>query len=512
MTKNSPVVLCILDGYGLNPNPDGNSVALAKKPNIDHLLSTCPNTTLVTYGEAVGLPEGQMGNSEVGHLNIGAGRVVEQWLLRINNALKGDFLNFHMQYLKFLTNLKKNKVLHLVGLFSDGGVHSHLEHMYLMIERLKKDFLNHDPEAKIYLHLITDGRDTAPYAAGGFIKNLLLNIAAQPNIKIASIIGRFYAMDRDKRWERVQKATEALMKSIGKKTSDPLAELAACHESKITDEFIEPLILEEKSIGPNESVLFWNFREDRMRQLASALCREDFEGLQRDFPLVSKENVLCFTDYDHTLKLPFMFDILEIKNHLGEWVSENGMSQLRVAETEKYPHVTYFFNGGIEKEYKGEDRKLLPSPRDVKTYDQKPEMSAGAVCEAVLEGITSGKYDLIVVNFANCDMVGHTGSVDATIKAVETVDTCVGKIVAALEPIHGKALFIADHGNAELMIDYTTRVAHTAHTKYPVPAIIYGCGDAIIANHNGALRDVAPTVLKMLNLPAPKEMSGKSLY
>ncbi len=510
--SKKPVLLCIIDGFGLNPNKEGNAVALAKKPNIDNLFKTCPNTTLTTFGEDVGLPVGQMGNSEVGHLNIGAGRVVEQWLLRINRALQGDFLDSNPDYLNFLKQLKDNNCLHLIGLFSDGGVHSHIEHLYLLIERLKKDFLDKNPDACIYLHLITDGRDTAPNAAANYLREFQSKYKNQSNIKIACIIGRFFAMDRDKRWERVKKTTDAYTACVGKKTSDPVNEILESYKAGITDEFIEPLIVNEKAISEKDCVLFWNFREDRMRQISSALCQENFEGFVRDYKPLDKTKVLCFTEYDHSLKIPYIFDILDIKNHLGEWISKQNLCQLRVAETEKYPHVTYFFNGGIEKAYPNEDRKVLPSPRDVKTYDQKPEMSAEAVCQTVIEGIESDKYDFIAVNFANCDMVGHTCVLQAGIKAVETVDHCLGKILSVLEKHHGKAIIIADHGNAEQMIDYQTGAPHTAHTKYPVPAILVGCGNVAISNKNAALRDVAPTILKMLDMPLPEEMSGFPIF
>jgi 2,3-bisphosphoglycerate-independent phosphoglycerate mutase len=501
MNKKIPAVLCIIDGFGLNPKSEGNAIAQARKPNIDKLLSNCPNTTLITYGEDVGLPQGQMGNSEVGHLNIGAGRVVEQWLLRINRALKGDFLNSNTAYQTFLAKLSGGKDLHLVGLFSDGGVHSHIEHFYLLLDKLKVDFLAANPEAVIYLHLITDGRDTSPLAAASEIRKLQKKLEGIKNIKIATICGRFYAMDRDKRWERIDRAVKAMIESSGVKTENPAAHIESCYKAGITDEFLEPIIVTEKPITANDCLLFWNFREDRMRQLVSVLNKT-----------VPAENILCFTSYDHSLKLPYIFELLEIKNHLGEWLSLKGLRQLRTAETEKYPHVTYFFNGGIEKEYPGEDRKMLPSPRDVKTYDQKPEMSADAVCDTVIAGIESGNYDLIVVNFANCDMVGHTGVIPAAIKAVETVDTCIGRIVESLVKHAGKALFIADHGNAEQMIDYQSGLPHTAHTKFPVPAILFGCGDVQIVNSRATLKDVAPTVLKMLGLPLPLEMSGIPLY
>lgn len=509
--NNYPVVLCILDGFGLNPETRGNAVYNARKPNIDKLLKECPNTTLTTFGNAVGLPEGQMGNSEVGHLNIGAGRVVEQWLMRINNALKGNFLDNNKPYQDFIKNIKPGNRLHLFGLLSDGGVHSHIQHLFLLLDRLKQDYLSKIPDSEIYLHLATDGRDTSPNNAVKYVSELQ-NKIKNHNIKIATITGRFYAMDRDKRWERVKIAVDAIINNTGSNSDDPIAAIRAQYEKGITDEFLEPIIVCNSIKSDDDFILFWNFREDRMRQILAAICSSDFNGFERNFAAYSLKNVLCFTEYDHSIKAPFVFDILEIKNHLGEWLAKNGYSQLRVAETEKYPHVTYFFNGGIEKEYANEDRKLLPSPRDVKTYDQKPEMSAYAVCDTVVNAIHSGKYDLIVVNFANCDMVGHTGVLEAGIKAVETVDSCLGKIIPALESRQGKALIIADHGNAEQMINYETGGPHTAHTTYPVPAILFGCGEIEIVNKDACLKDVAPTLLKMLNLKCPPEMSGTALF
>lgn len=507
MQKKKTTLLCVLDGYGLNPRTDGNAVAQAKKPVIDRLMSECPNTTLITYGEAVGLPAGQMGNSEVGHLNIGAGRVIEQWLLRIDRALAGSWLDSNEAYKKFRNTTQKSPAIHLIGLFSDGGVHSHLEHLYLLLKRLQTGFAG-----DIYLHLISDGRDTSPHASAEYLIGLQSYLSENPRVKIATITGRFYAMDRDKRWERTQLAAEAIMLGKGNKTQDPLQTLKANYDKNITDEFIEPIVVHEKPVAADEGVIFWNFREDRMRQIVGALCAPAFKGFQRTYAPISRDHVLCFTDYDTSLELPYLFGTLEVANHLGQWISAKGLKQLRVAETEKYPHVTYFFNAGIEEPYPGEDRKVLPSPRDVKTYDLKPEMSAAAVCETVIQGIESGQYDLIVVNFANCDMVGHTGVLPAAVKAVETVDHCLGQILQVLSRASGQALIIADHGNAEQMVNYDTGTPHTAHTTYPVPAILFGVSGNPALRSGGALCDVAPTVVKMMGLPQPAEMTGVSLY
>ena len=501
-----PTLLCILDGFGLNPNPVGNAVYQARKPVYDKLLATCPHATLVTYGERVGLPAGQMGNSEVGHLNLGAGREVEQWLLRISRALSGPFLRDSQEYQNFLTATSSSKRIHVVGLYSTGGVHSHAEHLKLLLARLHQDVRAEE----IVLHLISDGRDVSPTSFQRDLTDLLGELSKYPRCSIGSICGRFYAMDRDKRWERVQVAYEAITLGKGVVTDDLVGYVKASYERGVTDEFLEPAVTNPRPCAPDDGYVFFNFREDRMREIVAALCVPDFSGFTRSAPLPAKERVLCFTDYDHSFHLPSLFSQVEIRNHIGEVVSKAGLRQLRVAETEKYPHVTYFFNGGIEKSYEGEERKLVPSPRDVKTYDQKPEMSAYGVAELVVEGIRSGTYDFIVVNFANCDMVGHTGVLEAGIEAVETTDTCLGQILTALDQAGGQAIIIADHGNAEQMINYEDGSPHTAHTTFPVPVIIVG-SEAKALRTDGALCDVAPTLLKMMKLPQPVEMSGKSL-
>jgi 2,3-bisphosphoglycerate-independent phosphoglycerate mutase len=502
-------LLCILDGFGLNPNPIGNAVHLAKKPVIDGLLQTCPHATLVTYGERVGLPEGQMGNSEVGHLNIGAGREVEQWLLKISRGLKGTFLSDSPSYSRFISSLVPEGKIHLVGLFSTGGVHSEKMHLSLLIERLTSTVKN-----DIVLHLISDGRDVSPHAFKDDLLQLIKDISTKPTVTIGSVCGRFFAMDRDKRWERVEKAYSAITSGKGTPVSASGLERAILdsYAAGVTDEFIEPLVTEGCAFGAQDSVVFWNFRADRMREIVAAIALPTFENFTRNAPVPPAERVLCFTDYDPTYKLPYLFEQGEIKNHLGEVVSNAGLAQLRIAETEKYPHVTYFLNGGIEEPYKGEERVVVPSPRDVKTYDLKPEMSAFGVTEEVVKGIRSEKYGLIVVNIANCDMVGHTGVLEAGIKAVETADTCLGQILAALKTVGGQALIIADHGNAEMMVNYSDNSPHTSHTTFPVPVIAFGSPEITALNTHGALCDVAPTVLKMMGLAQPVEMTGRSLY
>lgn len=503
--KNT-TLLCILDGFGLNPNPKDNAVHLARKPNFDRCWKECPRTTLTTFGERVGLPAGQMGNSEVGHLNIGAGRVVEQWLLRISRALEGNYLEGSSVYSSFRSRFTEMPALHVCGLYSDGGVHSHSEHLKLLIARLSRDFAG-----SIYLHLFTDGRDTPPQCAAEQISELLGYLNNFPRCKIATVCGRFFAMDRDKRWERTKKAYDAIVSGAGIANGEIVATIKDSYRNNISDEFIEPIVALPVHPSPQDGYVFFNFREDRMREIVAALCSREFSGFERSQTPPAASNVLCFTDYDHSFKLPYLFSNLEIKFHLGEYLSELKMTQLRVAETEKYPHVTYFFNGGIEKAYPGEDRKLLPSPRDVKTYDQKPEMSAAEVTDTVVSALSSQLYDVIVVNLANCDMVGHTGNLQAAVKAVECVDACLGRMLQALSAIGGKAVIIADHGNAEQMVDYETGAPFTSHTMYPVPMIVVGAAPGTTIQDGGALCDVAPTLLKLMKLPQPKEMTGKAL-
>ena len=507
MPTTRPTLLCILDGFGLNPDPAGNAVAVAQKPVLDSLFVSCPSTTLITYGERVGLPEGQMGNSEVGHLNIGAGRVVEQWLLRISRVLHGSFLQQSKEWKNFVEATQSSPCLHVVGLYSQGGVHSHAEHLKLLIHRVTQEY-----RGTVLLHLFTDGRDVAPNAAKEDFSQLKQFLTRYPACKIATIGGRFYGMDRDKRWERVQKAWEAIALGKGVAKKDPIEWIEECYAKGTTDEFIEPAVFVPAGIGSEDAIMFFNFREDRMREIVKALCIDDFKDFDRGSAAhISPKRVLCFTDYDHTYHLSSLFAPIEITNHIGEVISKLGLPQFRAAETEKYPHVTYFFNGGIEKPYPGEERCLVPSPRDVKTYDQKPEMSAFELTAKVTEAIKSKKYKFLVVNFANCDMVGHTGNMNAAVKAVETVDACLGKVLEALKAENGQALIFADHGNAEQMIDYETGAPFTSHTKYPVPLILFGHGSSPVLAHGGALCDIAPTTLKLMGIEQPAEMTGKSL-
>jgi len=511
--KKKPFLLCVLDGLGLNPRTEGNAVKAARMPNFDRLWAQCPCTTLTTFGERVGLPEGQMGNSEVGHLNIGAGRVIEQWLLRISNALKRNSLATSESYANLLKCIPAPGRIHVMGLFSDGGVHSHSDHLYLLLARLSADF-----SGGIFLHIITDGRDTSPHRAGQQIADLEQFLRRHPRIQVATVSGRFYAMDRDKRWERTSRAFQAVVGRVGVPAMSAREAIEASYAAETTDEFIEPFVIGDPKISASfaptaaDGLIFFNFREDRARQIVAALCTEDFDGFKRSVVPFDARRSLGFTEYDKRSYLPYLFGLIDIKNHLGAVVSAAGLTQLRTSETEKYPHVTYFLNGGVETVLPGEERVMVPSPRDVKTYDLKPEMSARGVTDGVVKALESGLYDLIVVNLANCDMVGHTGIFEAAVKAVEVVDECLGRMVAALEAAGGEAIVIADHGNAEQLIDYTTGAPFTSHTMFPVPCLVIGHkGGVTSLRADGALCDVAPTLLKMMGIRQPVEMTGESL-
>ena len=499
-------MLMILDGFGINQNNEGNSIALANTPVLDKLLKTNPNTTIKTSGLDVGLPDGQMGNSEVGHTNIGAGRIIYQELTRITKTIEdGDFFSIP-ELTKAIENCKEhNSKLHIMGLLSDGGVHSHTRHLYALLELAKrKDFED------VYVHCFLDGRDTPPVSGESFIAELESKMAEKGVGKIASITGRFYAMDRDKRWERVQKAYDALVNGIGEKYTSATAAIEDSYQKEVFDEFVLPTLIcngDEPiaTISENDSVIFYNYRPDRAREITRSLVDKEFAGFERKyFPLY----YACFTNYDETIEnVEIVFKKDEIKNTYGEIVAKNGLKQLRIAETEKYAHVTFFFNGGEEKQYAGEDRILIPSPK-VETYDLQPEMSAIEVTDKVVEAIKSKKYDTIILNYANPDMVGHTGNLEAAIKAIETVDTCVGRVIEALEEVEGVALITADHGNSEQMIDYTTGEPHTAHTTNDVPLILVGKQAKL---NPGRLADLAPTMLELMGIEKPAEMTGESL-
>ena len=508
--KDKLTMLMILDGFGDNKNKDGNAIKLAKTPNIDKLMKKYAHTDIYTSGLHVGLPEGQMGNSEVGHTNIGAGRIVYQELTRITKAIEdGDFFA-NPELIAAIDNCKKNHTkLHILGLVSDGGVHSHIRHLYGLLELAKRrDFED------VYVHCFLDGRDTPPASAESYILKLQEKMQEKGVGKIASLSGRFYAMDRDKRWQRVQKCYDALVKGEGIKASSAIKAIEDSYQKEVFDEFVEPVVIcngtePVATIEKNDSVIFFNFRPDRAREITRALVDDKFDGFETEKGL--DLHYVCFTNYDETMpNVKIAFKKEPLANTFGEYISKLGYKQLRIAETEKYAHVTFFFNGGEEKQYEGEDRILVPSPK-VETYDQKPEMSAYEVTEKVLEAIKEDKYDNIILNFANTDMVGHTGSLEAAIKAVEAVDKCVGKIVNLVEEKEGNILITADHGNAEQMIDYKTGEPHTAHTTNPVPIILVTQNENLKLKENGKLADLAPTMLDLMNLEKPEEMTGESL-
>ncbi len=505
--ENKLTMLMILDGFGENNNENGNAVKLANTPNIDKLMKMCPTTDIFTSGLNVGLPDGQMGNSEVGHTNIGAGRIVYQELTRITKSIEdGDFFSIP-EFNEAIENcIKNNSSLHIMGLLSDGGVHSHIRHLYALLELAKRKGIEN-----VYVHCFLDGRDTPPASAENYIAQLEEKMKEKEIGKIASITGRFYAMDRDKRWERVKKAYDALVNGIGEKANTALAAIEASYQKEIFDEFVEPTVIcngdtPVATIQENDSVIFFNFRPDRARQITRALVDDKFDGFEtKNLNLY----FVCMTPYDETMpNVHVAFKKEALSNTFGEYISNLGLTQLRIAETEKYAHVTFFFNGGEEKQYKGEDRILVPSPK-VETYDLKPEMSAYEVTEKVVDAIKSGKYNAIILNYANPDMVGHTGNLDAAIKAIETIDECVGKVIEAVEEKHGVLMITADHGNAEQMIDYKTGEPHTAHTTNPVPLILVGMGD--IKLKQGKLADLAPTMLDIMGLEKPQEMTGESI-
>ena len=506
--KDKLTMLMILDGFGNNEQEKGNSIKLANKPNIDKLMKTCPVATMYTSGLNVGLPDGQMGNSEVGHTNIGAGRIVYQDLTRITKSIEdGDFFS-NKELVTAIENCKKNNSkLHVLGLLSDGGVHSHIRHLYAILELAKrKDFEN------VFVHCFLDGRDTPPSSAEGYIQKLEEKMKEKGIGKIASISGRFYAMDRDKRWQRIQKAYDALVNGEGETAQSSISAIESSYQKEVFDEFVVPTVIMNgdkpvATIDDGDSVIFFNFRPDRAREITRTLVDKNFKEFK-----TKKMNLyyVCMTPYDETMpNVHIAFNKEELKNTFGEYISKKGYTQLRIAETEKYAHVTFFFNGGEEKQYPGEDRILVPSPK-VETYDLKPEMSAYEVTDKVLAAIEEDKYDCIILNYANTDMVGHTGSLPAAIKAVEAVDECVGKVVKLVESKQGNIIITADHGNAEQMIDYKTGEPHTAHTTNPVPLILVTENEKLKIKE-GKLADLAPTILEILGIEKPTEMTGESI-
>ena len=506
--EKKPVMLMILDGFGINENTDGNAVKLAKTPNIDKLMKKYPTTQIYTSGLKVGLPEGQMGNSEVGHTNIGAGRIVYQELTKITKSIEdGDFFSIP-ELVEAIENCKKyNSKLHILGLVSDGGVHSHIRHLYGLLELAKRrDFEN------VYVHCFLDGRDTPPASAEGYIADLEDKMKEKGLGKIASISGRYYAMDRDKRWDRVKKCYDALVRGEGNKSTSATIAIEDSYQKEVFDEFVEPTVICNgdtpiAKIENHDSVIFFNFRPDRARQITRAIVDKDFKDFETEKLDV---DFVCFTSYDETMpNVKVAFKKEPLVNTYGEVVSKHGLTQLRIAETEKYAHVTFFFNGGEEKQYPGEDRILVPSPK-VATYDLQPEMSAEEVTVNVVNAINSAKYDTIILNYANPDMVGHTGSLPAAIKAVEKIDDCVGRVVKAILNQHGTLLITADHGNCEQMIDYKTGEPHTAHTTNPVPLILVTENEKLKIK-SGKLADLAPTMLELLGIEKPEEMTGESI-
>ena len=499
--NKTPTTLIIMDGFGLANASDDNAVSLAQTPVLDRLFREYANTTLSASGLDVGLPDGQMGNSEVGHTNIGGGRVVFQDLPRISRAIDDGSFFKNEAYNKAMDNcLKNGSSLHLYGLLSDGGVHSHIQHLFALLQMAKDKGLE-----KVYVHCFLDGRDVSPTSGKSFVQELCDKCAEIGVGKIATVMGRYYAMDRDKRWERVQMAYDAMVYGEGIHNADPVDAVAKSYANGVTDEFVEPVVCDsEGTIGDNDSVIFFNFRPDRAREITRAIVDPEFDGFQREF---FPTTYVCNTEYDASMpNVLVAWPRVAVKNGLGEYLSSMGMTQLRIAETEKYAHVTFFFNGGVEKQYPGEDRVLVPSPK-VATYDLQPEMSAFEVCDKCVERIESGAYDVIILNFANCDMVGHTGVLEAAVKAVETVDTCVGKVVEATLKMGGIAMITADHGNAEDM-KQEDGSPMTAHTTNPVPFILCGAGSEL---RTGRLADIAPTILDVLGLACPPEMDGRTL-
>ncbi len=514
--RPKPIVLTVLDGWGYCPEIKGNAIAQARKPNYDRLLKEFPNTLIHTSGRYVGLPEGQMGNSEVGHLNIGAGRIVLMDITRIDKMIAdGDFFRNPL----LLEGMKRGRErqLHLLGLVSDGGVHSHIQHLFALLRMARENKVE-----RVFVHCFTDGRDTPPTSGVDYLRQLEQKMREYSTGQIASVNGRYYAMDRDNRWERIEKAYRAMVHGDAEtKSADPIAALRASYEKGVTDEFVLPIAITTgaapgKSATPrglirdDDAVIFFNFRADRARQMTRALAEPDFDKfVDRERP--KNLTFIAMTQYEKTWPwLRYVQGPEKLEHILAQTFADLNFKNLRVAETEKYAHVTYFFNGGVEKPFPGEERILVPSPK-VATYDLKPEMSAGGIADAVVKAIEKGDFDAIIMNFANADMVGHSGKLDAAIRAVETVDECLGRIWKVLEAHSGAWIITADHGNAEMMIDPATGGPHTYHTTNPVPFILLGDDAGVRLRSGGSLQDIAPTLLSVLGIPAPREMSGRDL-
>ena len=500
--NKTPTTLIIMDGYGMSDEASGNAIAAAKTPVLDRLFAENAHTTLKASGLDVGLPDGQMGNSEVGHTNIGGGRVVFQDLPRITRSVEDGSFFENPAYNKAMDAcLANGSALHLYGLHSTGGVHSTLSHLYALLKMAQIKGLR-----RVYIHAFLDGRDTPPTSGKDFVAQTVAKCREIGVGRIATVMGRFYAMDRDKRWDRLETAYDALVYGEGVQNPDPVAAIAESYKNGVTDEFVEPIVCDKDGvISDNDSIIFFNYRPDRAREITRAFVDPEFDGFKREiFPVT----YVCNTEYDATMpNVSVAFPRIRVENGLGEYLGRMGMTQLRIAETEKYAHVTFFFNGGIEEQFPGEDRVLVASPK-VATYDLRPEMSAYEVTEKCVERINSGNYDVIILNFANCDMVGHTGVFDAAVKAVETVDECVGKVVDATLKMGGIAMITADHGNAEEMLQSDGRSPMTAHSTNAVPFILCGAGSEL---REGRLADIAPTILDVMGLAQPEEMDGQSL-
>ena len=508
--SKKPTVLMILDGYGLNENEKGNAAVLAKSPVLDGLKKDYPFVKGYASGMAVGLPEGQMGNSEVGHLNMGAGRIVYQELTRITKEIQDGVFFENEALVAAVKNCKEHdSALHMYGLVSDGGVHSHNTHIYGILELAKR----HDLK-KVYVHCFLDGRDTPPASGKDYVAELVEKMNELGVGEVASVSGRYYAMDRDNRWDRVEKAYAAIRNGQGEMAKDPVQAIADSYANDLTDEFMIPTVIMKDgapvgTVNDKDSIIFFNFRPDRARELTRAFCMDEFNGFERG----KRPDVfyVCFTEYDVTIPNKVVaFHKVSITETFGEFLAKHGKTQARIAETEKYAHVTFFFNGGVEEPNEGEDRILVNSPK-VATYDLQPEMSAFEVCDRLVEAIHSDKYDVIIVNFANPDMVGHTGVEDAAIKAVEAVDTCVGRTVDAVKEEGGVLFICADHGNCEQLIDDVTGEPFTAHTTNPVPFILVNADPAYTLREGGCLADIVPTLIELMGMEQPAEMTGKSL-
>ncbi|MBE9503649.1 MAG: 2,3-bisphosphoglycerate-independent phosphoglycerate mutase [Proteobacteria bacterium] len=507
-----PIILIIIDGLGINPDTSGNAFSKANTPNLDKTISTYPTTEIGASGLLVGLPEGQMGNSEVGHLNIGAGRIVYQDYTRINKSISSGEFQQNETLLKVMDEVKsKGKALHLMGLLSDGGVHSHMDHLFALIDLAQKRGVD-----SVFIHAFMDGRDTPPRSGLDYINQLETYLTEKKAGKIASVMGRFFAMDRDNRWERVKEAYQTMVEGGDRKAPTAVEAMERSYNEDKGDEFVPPTLIvhdgeEPPIVKEGDSVICFNFRSDRAREITRAFTEKRFSGFS-DIKRVKLTSYLCMTEYDATFNLPIVFPPVTIDETIGHVVSKAGMKQLRIAETEKYAHVTFFFNGGEEREYKGEERILIPSPKDVRTYDEKPAMSADEVTDIVVEKMAEKAFDFIVLNYANCDMVGHTGIFPAAVEAVETVDSCLGRILKTAISSNYRVIITADHGNAEQMFDKKTGQPHTAHTTNPVYFIIAddemkGCK----LRKDGKLADISPTILELFDIEIPEQMDGNSL-